>query len=64
MAVNNLQVSPNGAAITSKSPDLNIRVNLTAYVFREEEKTQPPASNHAPPVTSAQFDRRHDNEAG
>jgi len=49
IAVNNVMVSPSGPTPTFISPELSIRMNVTAFVFKDGETAQDSA---APPMTS------------
>ncbi len=60
MAVNTVQMDPDnspGAAVTG-SPKLKIKVNLTAFVFKEATPIKKPVNN------SAASAGRNGNEAG
>lgn len=59
MAVNSVQMNPTTGCALSESPQLNIQINVTAFIFKEV-----PPITKKPAVGTAQASRRSENEAG
>lgn len=55
--MNNVEVSPASQTVTSGSPDLNVKMNITAFVFKAEK-------SGAKPKTQVSSTGRSGNDAG
>lgn len=64
VTVNYVQISPVSAMFGTGSPMLQVKLNLTAYVFREESKPAFPGKQPEPAASRAQLNWRLGNEAG
>lgn len=69
IAVNSVQMNPSSGSLDNKlmvgSPTLNIKVNVTAFVFKDDKPTSAPKPAAAPvTTTSITSERSGGNEAG
>lgn len=60
VSVNSMQIIPSGPTEALRSPKLNIKMNVTAFVFKANKAAQPAAQGQA----SSAEERRAGNEAG